>query len=111
MAAGAIRYFEDVTGNLTATIFKDAVDPTSLANVRVSPLLPGLPENRAVLEVKRANVCLFVLDFAANQNSLGMITITGAPPLQDGALSLAAPQQARVRCTSLFPRCLPLCLC
>lgn len=76
MAAGAIRYFEDVTGNLTATVFRDAVDHAGPANLRVSPLVPGLPENKAILEIRRENGTLVVIDFSASTNSLGLITFS-----------------------------------
>jgi hypothetical protein len=79
MAAGAIRYFEDVTGNLTATVFRDAVDHSSPANIQVAPLVPFLPENRAVLEIRRGPTTLIVLDFSASINSLGTISFTSIP--------------------------------
>lgn len=79
MAAGAIRYFEDVTGNLTATVFRDAIEHGSTSNIHVSPLLPGLPEDRAIIEIRRNLSTIFVLDFSASINSLGNITHTTVP--------------------------------
>lgn len=79
MAAGAIRYFEDVTGNLTATVFRDAMDRTSPSNIRVSPLVPGLQENQAILEIKRESATIAILDFSASINSLGLITFSNSP--------------------------------
>lgn len=79
MAAGAIRYFEDVTGNLTTTIYRDAHSSSSDANVRVSPIIPGLPEDSAVIEIKADHGVINVLDFAASTNSLGTVSLSGAP--------------------------------
>ena len=78
MAAGTIRYFEDVTGNLTATVFRDAMNRTSPSNIRISPLVPGLAENQAVLEIRRENATLVLLDFSASINSLGLVTFSNS---------------------------------
>ncbi|KAF8317677.1 DUF300-domain-containing protein [Clavulina sp. PMI_390] len=79
MAAGVVRYFEDVTGNLTATVFRDALDHTSTANLKVSPLVPGLPEHKAVLEI-RQDAKVACVDFSASVNSLGTISLPDANP-------------------------------
>lgn len=78
MAAGTIRYFEDVTGNLTATVFRDAMNRTSPSNIRISPLVPGLAENQAILEIRRENATLVLLDFSASLNSLGLVTFSSS---------------------------------
>jgi len=78
MAAGTIRYFEDVTGNLTATVFRDAMNRTSPSNIRISPLVPGLAENQAILEIRRENATLVLLDFSASINSLGLVTFSNS---------------------------------
>lgn len=70
---------EDVTGNLTASVFRDAIDHSSASNIHVSPLLPGLPEDRAIIEIRRNLATIFVLDFSASINSLGTITFTTVP--------------------------------
>jgi hypothetical protein len=71
-------HFEDLRGSLTSTSFKHA--PSGALALTLAPLL-NLPEDRAIVQIKKAQATLVVLDFSASAGQgLGSITyILSAP--------------------------------
>jgi hypothetical protein len=65
-------HFEDLRGSLTSTSFKHALS-ASVA-LTLAPLL-NLPEDRAIIQIKKGHATLVVLDFSASTGrGLGSIT-------------------------------------
>ncbi len=71
--AARIRYIEDPTGLLTATTLRDA--ETRETHLTVAPLL-NLPEQKSIIQIKKAFSTLMVIDFSASTTGWGTVTFT-----------------------------------
>jgi len=78
-----LRRFHDITGSITCTEFRaiDADDHTT--SITLKPVLSGLPEHKAITEVKRGRRTLVVLDFSAYEKQIGSVALIalGRPPI------------------------------
>jgi len=71
--AARIRYIEDLTGLLTKTTLRDAETRETL--LTVAPLL-NLPEQKSIIQIKKAFSTLMVIDFSASTTGWGTVTFT-----------------------------------